>query len=761
MSFMMNLMSTVARVMPDRDGDPLLEGPGYIGQPVDRADASPKVRGLAKFSAEYDLDNMAYAALVHSTICRGTITSLDVGEAEALRGVVCVVSHHNAPKLAKTPLFDSNGSIAAAGGSEHPVLQGPEIHYDGQPVAMVVAETQDIAEHAVSLIRVTYAEKAARTDFEEGLAEAQAPPDVLGEDSEVKIGEAETSLARSPFRVDNIYQTPRHNHGAIEPHASIAFWSEDGESLVSFEGAQMVHGFKNTLATVFAKDPDKFRVISPFVGGAFGSKALWCNSILCALAAKLSRRPVKLALSREQVFRTVGGRTPSHQRVAIGADEEGRFTSLIQTGTTATTEFNEFPEQFTFPARHLYRSDSLWLAQKVVHLDTVANTFMRAPGESIGGYALECAIDELSYELGLDPIELRRRNEPEVDPTKETEFSQRDLMLAYDRGAEAFDWQRREPRSQRDGKWLLGQGVATAYYPYYRMPAQARLRLNADGSAVVSTSAHEMGMGTATVQIQHAAQRLGLPRDMVAFEYGDSDLPESPMAGGSNQTASLVAAVTAAIEKAQRELLDMTGPDSPLAIARLEEVEARAQGLFLRDEPDRGETYAQILRGAGQKELVVEAAAPPPLELMKHSMHSYGAQFVELRVKETTGEIRLTRLLGSFDVGRVLNAKTAASQFRGGIIMGIGMALTEETLFDKRYGRIMNPSLAEYHLPVNLDVPPIEILVNDIPDPYSPLGVRGIGEIGITGVAAAIANAVYNATGKRVRELPITLDKLI
>jgi xanthine dehydrogenase YagR molybdenum-binding subunit len=386
---------------------------------------------------------------------------------------------------------------------------------------------------------------------------------------------------------------------------------------------------------------------------------------------------------------------------------------------------------------------------------------MRAPGESIGGYALESALDELSYQLGMDPIELRRRNEPEYDPTKGTGFSQRDLLLAYQRGAEAFGWQRREPRSQRDGGYLIGQGVATAYYPYYRMAAAVRLRINADGSAVVSTSAHEMGMGTATVQIQHAAQRLGLPRDMVSFEYGDSDLPETPIAGGSNQTASLVAGISAAIEKAQRALLDMTTPDSPLAIAKLEEVEARHQGLYLLGDAVRGESYAEILARAGESHLEIEASAPPALELVKHSMHSYGAQFVELRVKESTGEVRLTRLLGSFDFGRVLNAKTAQSQLRGGIIMGIGMALTEESLFDKRYGRVLNASMSEYHLPVNLDVPAIEILTNDIPDPYSPLGVRGIGELGITGVAAAIANAIHNATGKRIRDLPITLDKLL
>lgn len=761
MSLMQLLLGTVAKLAPDRPGDKLLDGPGYIGQPIDRADASPKVQGQAKFAAEFELDGLVHACVVCSDLARARIESFDLSAASALPGVLAILTHENAPKLADPPLFDTQGSTSGAAGSSHPILQGADITYNGEPVALVVAESLEVAEHAASLIRVSYRREPARTNFEAELPKAETPSDVLGEPAEVKVGEAELELERAAFRVDGRYLTPPYNHVAIEPHASTAFWSEDGTSLVCLESSQMVQGFKNTLATVFSLHPSKVRVLSPFVGGGFGSKALWANSILCALAARITQRPVRLALTREQVFRTVGGRTPSRQRVALGADSEGRFTSVIQTGATVTTEFNEYPEQFSFSVRHLYRSDSFLIGQKVVHLDTVANTFMRAPGESIGGYALECAIDELSYLCNIDPIELRRRNEPEKDPTKGNEFSQRDLSLSYQRGAEAFGWQWMPPRSRRDGAWLIGQGVASAYFPYFRMPATARLKISADGTAVVSTSAHEMGMGTATVQIQHAAQRLGLAREKVQFEYGDSDLPETPMAGGSNQTASLVAAVTAAIEKAQRELLDMASSDSPLAIAKLEEVEARGAGLYLLGDPTRGESYASLLASGGQSEIIVEASAAPPLELMKYSMHSYGAQFVELAVKESTGEVRLRRVLGSFDVGRVLNAKTAASQLRGGMIMGIGMALTEETLFDTRYGRIMNPSLAEYHVPVQLDIPHIEILTNDIPDPYSPLGVRGLGEIGTTGIAAAIANAVYNATGHRVRELPITLDKLL
>jgi xanthine dehydrogenase YagR molybdenum-binding subunit len=431
---------------------------------------------------------------------------------------------------------------------------------------------------------------------------------------------------------------------------------------------------------------------------------------------------------------------------------------------TATTVSGRYAEQCTFPPRHLYASQNLYIGQKIVYLDTVANTWMRAPGESIGTFALEAAIDELAYELQMDPIEVRRINEPQKDPTRDTPFSSRHLTEAYRLGAEAFGWKVREPGSQRDGKWLVGQGTATAYYPFLRFPAKVRVRICADGSALVQTPASDMGMGTATAQIQHAADRLGLPMHRVNFQYGDSSLPDTPiLAGGSNQTATIFAAVREAVEQIHRELLKLAHKrsDSPLHGAKYEEVEARNGGLFRLEDRASGETYAAILQKSGQASVEAEPSSGPPMELMKYSMASYGAQFCEVRVDEETGEVRVSRWLGSFDCGTVVNPKTAASQLRGGIIMGIGMALTEETLFDERRGRIMNPSLAEYHVPVNMDVPHIDIIYTGIPDEHTPLGARGIGEIGITGAAAAVANAVFNATGKRIRDLPITLDKLL
>ena len=534
-----------------------------------------------------------------------------------------------------------------------------------------------------------------------------------------------------------------------------------------FDSTQWVNGFKHVLAKMFGLDTEDVRVRAPFVGGGFGSKfSLWTHTALCVAVAKVVGRPVKLVLSREHVYRTVGGRTLSEQRVALGADAGGRFTALVHTGVTATTSHANYPEQFSFVSRHLYAAENFLISQKVVNLDTVANSWMRAPGESIGMFALESAIDELAYEMNLDPIELRRLNEPSRDPTKDTEFSSRHLLEAHRRGAEAFGWSARDarPRSRRDGKWLVGQGVASAYLSVFRFQAKVRVRISSDGTATVGAAANEIGIGAATVQIQHAADRLGLPIDKIDFHYGDTALPDSPIvAGGSSQTISIAAAVQVAVEKAHKELLAMAHRQdgSPLAGAKYEELEARDGGLFHRGDAKAGETYASILRKAGQGFLEVEASSGMPLELRKYSMASYGAQFCEVRVNEESGEVRVSRWLGCFDCGRILNPKTATSQLRGAIVMGIGAALAEETLLDERSGRIMNPSLAEYHVPVHLDVPHIEVLYLDIPDEHTPLGAHGVGELGMTGAAAAVANAVYHATGKRIRNLPITLDKLL
>jgi xanthine dehydrogenase YagR molybdenum-binding subunit len=744
---------------PKAGPDPVLRAKhGLIGAPVSRLDGALKVRGEARFAAEYVMEGMVYAALRYSTVARGRITTLDTSVAEAAAGVVLVMTYRNAPQMQPPPLFLT--APRAAAGSDLPVMQDDSIHWNGEPVAIVLAETQEQADFAASLIVVAYESSPPRT-FEEARAHPRTPDSLVGQPVEVLVGDAEAALIDAPRSVDLVYTTPRHNHNAIEPHAVTLAW--DGSDLIVHDASQGVKLHAWTLAQIFGIDEDQVHLTSPYVGGGFGGKTLWSHHVLGAAASKLAGRPVRVTLSREGVYRLVGGRTNTEQRVAIGSDDDGRFTALIHTGISAMTPYNALAEQFTFPARHIYAAETLKTDQQVVDMDMLANSFMRAPGESVGTFALESAIDELAIELDLDPIELRIRNEPDRDPSSGLPFSARHLVDAWRAGAERFGWERRTaPGTRREGEWLIGMGCATATYPYHRFPGgEARIRLDKTGHATIEVPANDMGMGTSTTQTIVTAERLGLPLERVTVAHGDSSFPGSLLAGGSGQTASIGGAVIAAQRALVEQLLALAGDESPLAGLTANEVGGRDEGLCELADPSRWESYSRILERAGRDELSVVAAAGAPEEMEAWSMHSTGAIFSEVRVNAVTGETRVDRLLGSYDCGRIINPKTALSQFRGGIIMGIGLALMEDTEFDERTARIMNPSLAEYHVPVQMDVPNIEVIWTDIPDPHAPAGARGIGEIGITGVAAAIANATYNATGRRVRDLPITLDKLL
>lgn len=750
-----------AQWLPGGTPDPLIQRRAAIGRQASRLDGPEKVRGEARFAAEVAMDRLCYASLVHSTVTRGRIARLDTAAAEAAPGVILVMTHRNMPRIGSLALI-SVTDLTAVGNSSLPIMQDPEVRYNGQVVAVVVAETQEQADHAAALVEIDYAVDTAKTRFEDAKSDARTPPSILIERNHVSIGNAEQELERASHRVDNIYRTPGHNHNALELHAVTVAWQ--GGALMVHDATQMIAPSANALAKLFGLSKGQVRVFSPFVGGGFGGKGLWDHQVVAVAAAKLVDRPVRLMLSRDSVYRMIGGRSPTEQRVAIGADAEGRFTALVHTGYSIMPPYGACPEQYTLGTRALYRSKSFEIVQRHLDLDIVPNTFMRAPGEAIGTFAVECAIDELAHAMGIDPIELRRRNDPDGHPISGTPFSQRALAQAYADGAKRFGWDRRlaQPGTRRDGEWRVGMGCASGSFPYVRMPgANVRITLRRNGSATVSCSAQEMGMGTATVQLQHAADRLGLPVEAITFEMGDSALPAGPLAGGSAQTVSVAGAIMAAAEKLTAELLRLAGNDSPIAGLRAGNVRLVDGGIASSEDPSRHESYRSILTRAARDEVMVTAAGSPPLEMLKFAMHSSSAIFCELRVSEVTGEVRVDRLLGSFDCGTILNPKTAASQFRGGMIMGLGLALTEETLFDERSGRIMNATLADYHIPSHLDVPEIDVMWTDIPDPRSPLGARGIGEIGITGVAAAVANAVFNATGKRIRDLPITLDKLL
>ena len=733
---------------------------GLVGAPLSRIDGPLKVRGKAAFAAEFPLEGMVYAALAFSTVPSGRIATIDTREAEAAPGVVLVMTHRNAPRMQPMPLFLT--AEKANGGDNLPIMQDDRIHWNGQPIAVVLAATQEQADHAKSLIRATYAPAPAITAFDQAREAGTEPGTFMGQPLRLEINDAEAALAASAVQVNAIYRTPRHNHNAIEPHAATLAWH--GDELVVHDAAQAVAHTAWSLARIFGLDEKQVHVTSLYVGGGFGSKTLWQHQVLGAAAARLAGRPVRIALSREGVYRMIGGRTLTEQRVAIGASSDGRFDAIIHTGTVAMSRHNALPEPFILPTRSAYAAGSFRLDVDVAYLDMLANTFMRAPGEAVGTFGLECAVDELAVALGIDPIELRIRNEPGTDPTDGRPFSSRNIVAAWRAGAARFGWSRRNPApgSVREGEWLVGLGCATATYPYYRMPGgAARITLGKDGHARVDIAAHEMGMGTATAQSQVIAERLGLRLDQVTFAYGDSALPGMVLAGGSQQTASIGASVVAAQHALVAELLRLAGNASPLAGLTADEIGCRDGGLAALNDPARRESYTSILARAGHGQMVAMASAPPPDEQQHWSMHSHGAMFCEVGVNIVTGETRVRRFLGSFDCGRILNAKTAASQFRGGIIMGLGLALMEETQFDERTGRVMNPSLAEYHVPVHMDVPDIDVIWTDIPDPHTPMGARGIGEIGITGTAAAVANAVFNATGRRIRDVPLTPDKLM
>jgi xanthine dehydrogenase YagR molybdenum-binding subunit len=747
--------------MPGGRPDPLVDHKdGLIGAPISRIDGPVKVRGQARFAAEFPMEGLVYAALAYSTIPKGRIATLDTSAAEAAEGVVLVMTHRNAPRLKPTPLFMS--ASKAAGGDDLPVMQDDRVHWNGQPIAIVLAETQEQADHAKSLICATYETEIAITSFAAAKAAGLKLGNFQGEPLRHEIGDAEAALAAAPHKVDAVYRTPRHSHNAIELHAATVAWK--GDELRLHDASQSVVHMAWSLAHIFGLDEKQVRVTSPYVGGGFGGKTLWGHHVLAAAAAKLAGRPVRIMLSREGVYRVVGGRTNTEQRVAIGAQADGRFDALIHTGTVSMSAHNNVPELFILPALSAYAAGTFKLEVQVATLDMLANTFMRAPGESVGTFGLECAVDELAANLGMDPIELRVRNEPEEDPITGLRFSSRHIVEAYRSGAERFGWSRRnaKPGMRREGEWLVGLGCATATYPYYRMPGgAARITLSKDGHATIEIAAHEMGMGTATAQTQITAERLGLPMERVSFCYGDSSFPGVVLAGGSQQTAAIGGAVVAAQGALVAKLLKLLHKDSPLSGLKPDQVRGYKSGLCKIDDPGRHETYVAMLQRAELEELRVEASAAPPLESQHWSMHSFGAMFCEARVSVVTGETRIRRFLGSFDCGRIMNAKTAASQFRGGIVMGLGLALMEETQFDERHGRVMNPNLAEYHVPVQLDVPQIDVMWTDIPDPHAPMGAHGVGEIGITGVGAAVANAIYNACGKRIRDLPITLDKLL
>jgi xanthine dehydrogenase YagR molybdenum-binding subunit len=684
-----------------------------IGAPIDRIEGPQKVTGTAPYAYEHETEYPLYLYPVQSEIARGRVLRIDASAAEAVPGVVIVITHENTPQLADTR------------DRELAVLQSDEVAFRGQYVGAVVAESFEVARHAARLVQVVYDEEphdvALRADSDDLYA-----PDLLnaGFETDTEEGDVDGALSAAAVKLDETYTTPMEHNNPMEPHTTVALWDEG--DLTLYDSTQGVHTVRRTVARVFGLDRDRVRVVAPHVGGGFGSKGLpHANVILTTLAARMIEgRPVKFALTRQQMFSGVGYRTPTIQRIRLGAGEDGYLTAISHDVVEQSAKIKEFSEQSGYATRMMYATQTRRTTHRLAALDVPVPSWMRAPGEAPGMYALEAAMDEMAARCNLDPIEFRIRNEPEFDADTGLPFSSRNLVACLREGAKRFGWEGRDPapRSRREGRWLVGTGVAASMYPVNTMPGtKARIRSLVEGRYAVEIGAVDIGTGTWTALTQISADALGVGVEEIDLRIGDTDLPSGSVAGAS----SGITTWGSTIFEAARVFRERHGED-----------------------PSQGDT--------------VEARTPENPETENYSMHAFGAHFVEARVDEDTGEVRVPRMTGVFAAGRIVNAKTARSQFVGGMTMGISMALHEESLVDERFGHVVNHDFAEYHIPTNADVGEIDVAWIDEEDPYvNPMGSKGIGEIGIVGSPAAVANAVYHATGVRVRDLPITPDKLI
>jgi xanthine dehydrogenase YagR molybdenum-binding subunit len=737
--------------------------PRYIGKEMSRVDGVAKVTGKAKYAAEFQVPNVAYGFIVLGTVAKGTIKGIDTKEAEAAPGVVRVFTHLNAPRLGPK----ASGEAVPPGASKEPdrsfrALHSDRIVFNAQPVALVVAETYEQARYAARLVKVTYTAEAHTTDTEAVRGRARLP--TKGPAPKPR-GNPEEALRQAPVKVESEYRIAIEHHNPMEPHAAIAIWQ--GDKLTLFDKTQEVYNVRTHLASTFGVPEENVNVISPFVGGAFGS-SLRPNyyPALTAMAARELKRPVKVVYTRTQMFTGHGYRPYTVQKVALGADRSGKLTAMIHDVVHNTSSFEEFSDDTTGFTRQVYACPNYHSPLKLAAIDLNTPTWMRAPGAVSGMFAMECAMDELAYAVKVDPLELRLINYAEVDPESGRPFSSKALRECYKLGAEKFGWKDRkfEPRSMRDGRLLIGWGMATGVWGALQMPASARVALRIDGTAHVASATSDIGPGTYTVMTMIAAEYLGLKPEQVSFELGDTKFPRAPAQGGSWTTASVGSAVYGAALAIGAKVLSLANQDasSPLNGVSASDVEMLDGQLRLRSDPSRVVSISDVLKRNGLTEIVETFQSQPSAERKKYTSLAHGAQFVEVKVDPDVGTVRVTRAIEVTACGKIMNPKASHSQEIGGVVWGIGMALQEATEIDHRYGRIMNPNLQHYHVPVNADVLEIETMFVEEDDKVvNPLGVKGMGELGMVGIPAAIANAVFHATGKRIRELPITPEKLL
>ncbi|HEU5339865.1 xanthine dehydrogenase family protein molybdopterin-binding subunit [Edaphobacter sp.] len=716
-----------------------------------RYDGVAKVTGRAKYAAEFPVKNVAYAYIVQADIPSGEVASIDQGAASRAAGVYAVLTPFNAPKLG--PVGNVN------------VLQDTTVYYSGQPIAVVVARSLPEARQAATLLRIRYNEKPAKIGFEKHLADARPP----GRGGVQRRGDPAASLAKAAVVLDQVYNTPIEVHNPMEPHATLATW--DGDKLQVYDATQGISGVKGNLARAFNIPQDSVHVDCPYTGGGFGCKGyVWSHTILAAMAAKVAGRPVKLVLGREQMFGPVGARPNTRQHIKLAAAKDGKLLLQQHESTCYTSFIQDWVEGAANQTTLLYDSESLQVEHKVVPVNLGMGTWMRAPGESTGSFGLEVAMDELAEKLNMDPVQLRIINNAEKDPRQGRPWSSKHVLECYKQAADRFGWSKRsaQPGQHREGDWLVGHGMATANYGAGRSPSSAVVRILPNGRVYAGIGTQDIGTGTYTILAQAAAQALNMDPSLVDVQLGDTSLPRSGGSGGSTTAASVCPAVYDAAIAAKQKLAELAvaDPKSPFHGANANDLDTRDGRLFLRSTmasagADPESITALIARNGGNA-IEAEATSKMPEDRDTFTSHSWGAVFVEVAVHAHTHMVQVRRAVATYDIGNLINKKTGTNQLSGGIVWGIGMALHEEAVIDPVYGRTVNENFAEYHVPVNADVHEIDVTCLNIPDyKFSPLGARGIGEIGITGVAAAISNAIYNATGKRVRDLPITLDKLM
>ena len=757
-----------------------------IGKPINRVDAFLKVTGTAKYAAEFKPKNMVYGFPVRSTIGKGSITSFDTDAAQKSGGVIKILTHENAPRLKPIDaqaLMKAGGSI----GENLIPLQDNKVHYFGQYIAVVVADTYEQARAAAALVKAIYNKETPAIDLKTELPKGTKPVMFMGQEVQINPGKTEDIIAAAPVKVDHTYTTPTENHHPMETLATIAMW-EAKDKLLMYEASQGVMGVRGTMAFFFNLKPENVQVLSPYTGGGFGCKGdRWPHMMVAGMAAQVVNRPVKVVITRQMMQTNAGRRPETMQQVALSASTDGQLTAMRHHNDTYKG-LAEYFESSGIQTKVLYNAPVREITYVTTNLNIGAPTFMRAPGETPGTFALESALDELAFELKMDPLQLRMINHTAEDPLTKHPFSSEYLLECYKMGADKFGWDKRkaEPRQVRKGNQWVGYGMATATYPGIRSAASVKIQMMADGSVTVMCATQDIGTGTYTIMAQTASDALGVPIDKITVKIGDSSLPPGPNSGGSTTAASVTPAVWEAGKMLRKNLMQLALADSKSKLKgrNADEIDAKDGRLFVKNDRSKNDLYADIIRrskkgmmevcttampasgsGLGSPEVPCNLAPIPEDENgndKKYSFHSFGAQFAEVWVDEELGTIRVKRFVSVIDAGTILNEKTARSQIIGGIIYGFGSALMEETAYDKRWANPVTRTLADYHVPVNLDVPPIDVYFIGKPDPHiSSTGVRGVGEIGITGVSAAIANAVFNATGKRLRDLPLTPDKLM